>query len=423
MSSTNISNSITTAGGWLKEVTGEVQDVRPDGVKLTRQVKFNAAKKLGDAYVEPVWLSEEQGFTYDAGTSGAGFDLNDSEAALSAQLRLTSAEMVLTSRVGLTQFMRAADEGKQSFGNFYRRLLANMASSFKKRVEITSIYGGTSIGKASSVSASTTTATITMNTAHYAPGIWAGSKNCKLDAYNGSTKLNTTGEIKVTAHTPGSAPTIAIEGAAADITAINSAGSSTEFYFKGAYGNEMTGIYTIAGQTTATYANISATTYDLWKGNAIPVGSADLTWDKIQDGVESAVGRGLDESIALYVPLPAWSALNSDLNGLRMLDNSYRKEKNEFGQESIVYHTLCGTVRIEPSIYVKYGDSFALPEEGAYCERIGSSDITFEIPGQGGEYFMVVPGKHQVEYRASSDQALLCRAPSKCIQWSGIVST
>lgn len=423
MASTNTYNNASTASGWLKQITGEVNDVRPDGVKFTKQVKFSASKKMGEKYVEPVWLSEEQGFTYDAGTSGTGFDLNDSEAAISQQLQLSGAEIVLTSKVGLAQFSRAVDAGKQSFGNFYKRLLANMASSFKKRVEVVSIYGGTSIGKASSVSAATTTATITMNTTTYAPGIWAGAKNAKLDAYNGATKLNTGGDIKVTSHTPGSAPTIAISGAAADITAINSAGSSTEFYYKGAYGNEMTGIYTIAGQTSTTYANISPSTYDLWQGNAISVGTADLTWDRIQDGVESAVGRGLDESIVLYVPLPAWSALNSDLNGLRMLDSSYRKEKNEFGQESIVYHTLCGMVRVEPSIYIKYGDAFAVPEDADYLSRIGSTDITFEIPGQGGEYFMVVPGKNAVEFRAYTDQALLCRAPSKCIQWSGIVSS
>lgn len=415
-------NTLLTAQGWTKQITGEVQDVRVDGCKVTKQVKFAVGKKLGKEFVEPVWLSDEQGFTYDIGTAGNGFDLNDAEAAESQQIKLSGSEIVLTTRVGLKALRTAVADGKEAFGDMYKRLLANMALSFKKRVEIVTIYGGTSIGQASAVTPSTTTAVITLNTTKYAPGIWAGAKNAKLDAYNGASKLNVT-DIKLTKHTPGTAPSITISSDAATITAINGAGASTEFYFKGAKGNEATGLFTVAGQTTVSYANIDPSLYDLWQGNPVAVGSADLTWDKIQDGVESAVGRGLDEPIVMYVPLPAWSALNSDINGLRMLDSSYRKEKNDIGQESIVYHTLCGTVRIEPSIYVKYGDAFAIPEDGDYTERIGSTDIDFELPTKNGEYFMVVPGKNAVEYRAGTDQAPLERAPSKCIQWSGIIST
>ncbi len=415
-------NNLTTANGWLKEVTGEVNDVRPDGVKFTRQVKFMGNKKLGEAYVEPVWLSHEQGFTYDAGTTGTGFDLNNAEAALSDQLRLSGAEIVLTSRVGIKQFAAAVDGGKQSFGNFYKRLLANMAASFKRRVEITSIYGGRPIGTASAFSGSGTTRTVTIATAKWAPGIWSGGLNAYVDVYNATDKLNDLADVQVTQVIPASKQ-IVITGNATDLTAINAAGSSADFYFKGAYGNEMTGIVSIAANVSAVYADINASTYDLWQGNPVAVGSADLTWDKIQEGVEAAVGRGLDEAIRLYVSIPAWGNLNSDLNALRVIDSSYSVEENELGQKSISYYTICGKVTVEPSIYVMYGDAFFIPEDAAYTERIGSTDITWEIPGQGGEYFTVVQGKNAVEFRAYTDQAVLERAPNKTGYYSGIVSS
>ena len=417
----NVTNDLTTAQGWVKKIWGEVNDVRPSGIKLTDKIKFDQKKSLGQKYSEPVWLTHENGFTYSSGVNGTGFALNNSEAALAQELTLSGAEIALTSRVSLKQLSTAVSAGEKAFGNFYKRLLANMTASFKRRVEISTFYGGSSIATASAFSGSSTTRTVTISDATWAPGVFNGGLNSWVDCYNGSTLLNTLADVQVTTVTPASKQII-ITGNATDMTAIAAASTSCEFYYKGSYGAEQVGLKSIAGNTSTTYANISPSTYDLWQGNPITL-TSDLTWDAIQSGVEAAVGRGLEDNGTLYVPLKAWTNLNSDLNALRVIDSSYKKTENELGQEAIVYHTLSGAIRVEASIYVKGGDAFFIPDSNEYHARIGSTDMTMEIPGKGGEYFQVVPGYNSVEFRAYSDQALLIRAPSKCIGYSGIVSS
>src|SRR5690606_32899317 len=146
----------------------------------------------------------------------------------------------------------------------------------------------------------------------------------------------------------------------------------------GFYSNEMNGIDKIVTNSGDLY-NISAATYALWAGNSHSAGSAELTFAKIQRAASLAVGKGLDEKIALYCSPATYADLNTDLSAFRSADQSYNAKKGDNGYESIKFHSLCGEIEIVPSIYVKEGEAFMVPLKR--MKRIGSTDVTMRMPG------------------------------------------
>lgn len=418
----SVNNVLTTANGWFKDVFGASQDARPEGTPFLDKVKFNGKKKLGQQFSEPVWLTDEHGFTYDSG-AGTAFTLNSSEAAVSAEATLSGAEIVLRARTSYKFLAAAVNAGEASFGRTYARVLANMRKSFDKRLETTMMYGGTDIGAVSTVTVVTTTATITLTEASWMYGAWTGSINAPLDFHDvtGNTQLNTNALVRVTGVDVKNRK-LTVSGNAADLTTIATAATDGRIYWDGAQGAEGNGVRFVANLSSgSTYLGIAAATYeDLWTGNQVTV-SGNLTWDKIQDGLEEAAGKGCEGTLCLMVPLPAWSNLNSDISALRAIDSGYSKSKQSIGTESIEYHSVTGRVEVIPSRYVKNGEAIAFPKDGD-CKRVGSTDVTFELPDKGGEFFRHVEDAAAVELRAYSDQAYWTTDVKDHIIWTGFTN-
>lgn len=415
-----IDDHVTTADGWFKDVFGDVLDVRPDGVRLLERLPFPDSNKTGQQHSEVVWLTEESGFTYHTGTS-TGFALNASIVSESDEATLLGSEIVLRSQTSYKSFSNAVAGGPKAFGSFYKQKVKNMRKSHIKRMEISHMHGGRSLGTISSVSGSGTTRAWTMTVASWAPMIWAGSRNAALDCYlvSGPTQRNTNADVLVTSidFTP-TAPVINVSGNSTDLTACV---AGDELYWKGSYSNEPTGIIG-AVSNTGTYRGIDGTSYDLWTGNTVAVGSAALTWSKIQDGIEQAAGRGLDQDVCLFVSFPTWSDLNSDLSALRRIDSGYKTTKTSQGTRMLEYYSHTGTVEVVPSGYCKGGEAFFFPK--GEVSLVGSTTQTFEIPGSnGGRYFEGVSGTAAIEMQSYSDCAPKLDAPSMGCLFTGIVNS
>jgi hypothetical protein len=183
----------------------------------------------------------------------------------------------------------------------------------------------------------------------------------------------------------------------------------------------MNGIDKILTNTGSLY-NISATTYALWKGNSYSAGSAALTMSKIQAAVASGVAKGLDEKVTVFCSPGAYANLNSDLSALRKFDGSYRAGKGENGFESISYFGVNGEIEIVPSIYVKEGEAFCIPVK--QCMRIGSSDVTMQMPGQAADQLVLqLPSNAGYEMRLFTDQNVFLARPAWGIKVTGIVNS
>jgi hypothetical protein len=390
------------------------------GFTLLNRVKFDGSTTLGSEFVEQVWLTGEHGFTY-GGTGGTKRTLNSSEVAESQLATLQPNSIYFRSEVVIDLMSRARSKGEAAFEGYVTALLRNSKKAFDKRLEIAMRYGGSPIGTLTSATDAGTTSVLTITAGSWMPGAWLGSRNCAIDAYEGSTKLNQDGDLNVTIVNM-SAKTVTVVGDADDINAIvasGTSGSGVTLYFKGAYGLDGTGLRTIANLTTGDYLGISADTYkDVWNGTQVTwdVSTTTFNWTLLQTGLEQMASRGMEGDVYVDVPLNVWGQLNSSLAALRAIDSSYSVEKAEQGHgvDAISYHAVTGRALIRPSSYVKFGDVMVSPdpsEDSSMLRRIGSSNVTFETPGKGGEMFKFIDDTNTVEWRAFSDQALYLPAP------------
>jgi hypothetical protein len=284
-----------------------------------------------------------------------------------------------------------------------------MLRSVMKKLEIEMLYGQIGYGVVGSVSG----ADITIPTAEWAPGIWAGAENMPIEIRD-TTGATSRGE-SVVASVDMDARTVTLK------TAISGVVATDVIWHKGAYGNEFPGIHKILSIQSGTLFNIDTSTYNLFRGNIYSAGSAALSFTKLQSAAARAVEKGLDSDLYALVNPRAWANMMTDQAALRKYDASYKTDKMENGSKAIVFHSQNGTIEIEPSIYVKEGYAFCLSM--ADWVRIGSTDMTFKQPGQGEDYFRHLENAAAFELRLYSDQALFCSAPGKSVLINNIVNT
>jgi len=413
----NVPNTVSTLNGNFKEVYADkIKQLVPDNVMLLNMVDFLPSDKaLGNEYHQPVILGHEHGFSY-GGTDGSAFALNDAIAGVVKDAKIQGYEYVLRTQISYAAASRAA-ASKAAFERSTKLIVANMIRSFAKRLEISMFYGQTPLA---TVGAGTTTTSLAIPAADWAAGVWVGSEQAEVELFDGSSntlrgsaKINA---VDLTARTLGLA------------SAIAGAASGDTLYFKsakiqGSAGhNDLKGLQSII-QESATLFNISTSSYSLWKGNTYSAGSADLSFEKIQEAIAVAVEKGLDEDVTCIVNHKTWAKLLTDQAALRMYDSSYSREVAENGSQSIKFHSQNGSVEIRPCTYVKESLAFVLPTKTLM--RVGSTDITFKLPGQEYEdrFFRELESNAGFELRAYTDQALFCDTPGKLVLITNIVNS
>lgn len=400
-------NTVSSLNGLFKEVYGDkLENLIPEGTKFMKKVPFSERKReLGSLYHQPVVLGLEHGITY-AGPTEDAFSLDDAVNGVIRDAQVQGSQMMLRSRLGIAAASRAAGGEPKAFENATKFLVRNMMRSMARRLEVGMFYGGVGIGEVASIA----TNTITITTSEWAPGVWAGSEQMKIDIYD-ATSTTLRGSAQITS-VDMDARTITVDAAPGGVVATDL------IYFKGAQGKEFAGIHKIL-TNTGTLFNISAAQYTLWKGNELDLGgSAPLSFAAVQDAIAKAVEKGLDSDVCVMVNPRTWSDLLTEQTALRQYDSSYKVGVSEAGHQEIVFYGQNGKVEIVPSIHVKEGNAYVLCLEEML--RIGSTDITFRRPDQGDNFFRELENAAGYELRAYSDQALFCYAPGKNTLIKGI---
>lgn len=402
----------------------QIQNLIPDESLLTRAIKFQGRDYLlGNQYNQPVIVRAEQGFTYSRPNNGT-FSLNPA-SSMKTQNAIVDGFIILE-QSGISYEAVARSDNVNSFRNAVDLVMGDAMESFGRRLEIALLYGQSPTGLggvADSTNVSTTSTTFSFQTGQWSAGLWTPLEGAGLDVYNSSgVALNTAGAVTV-ASIDVVNKTITVTAAAGDITAIDAyfVGGATgflRFYAGGTNGaDEAVGIDKIM-LNTGTLFGIDAATYSLWKANTYAVGGK-LTLAKIQAGVAVAAARGLSEDADVYVNPSVWESLSTEQVAYRMLDSSYSAKKVENGFEALEFYSQNGKLSIKAHKYVKEGEAFLLPTKRAV--RIGSSDISFNIPGtDNGQIFIQNPTSAGFTFRVFSQQSLLVTRPAVCIKFTGI---
>ena len=399
--------------------TKGIQDAIPESRVLLKNVEFDKATLVGNAFHTPVILSDEAGFTYAANNAG-NYALNGPISLNIPDAQVRPAQITLVSQIAYDALSQSLGSGA-AFLSATKLITKRMIDSMSKRVELAALYGGIGLGKSaltgsSNVDATTQIVAFTQQT--WSDGIWAGTVNNEVQFFDAGALVSSGADsvFTISAVDP-SARTLTVTGTATGITALDTltvgGGVTTlDIFFNSAFGNEMTGIDRIL-TNTGTLFNISAATFDLWKSNVIDNAAGKLTFLALQNAVATAVGRGLDSEVDVLVNPKVWANLVTSQSGARRFDSSYKKNNVENGATKLTFYSQNGTMNITPSLYVKEGDCFILPFE--HIQRIGSMDIEFMPQVMGSdEFFQYVPGFNAYELRLWTNQQIFITLPARC---------
>lgn len=399
-------NTVDTLNGLFKEsYASKIQDLVPEGVRLLKEIPFNSAEKQpGNLYHAPITLGLEHGFTYGGG-DGAVFSLNAAIASPMRDAQVRGTEMVLVSAISVGAASRSVSS-KNAFEQATKRLVQTMLKSMHVRLEAQLLYGQVGIARVASVSSPN----ITICDAEWAPGIWAGAKNMKIEIRSQAGTLRGTATVnKVDMKTKSLELDVVPVGTSGNTDPENAA--ADVIWFQGAYNKEFAGLHKMI-TNTGTIFNVDASEYELYKGNIVEVGTdftaagaAFISFEKIEEAIAVAMEKGLmDQDVVALVHPKHWNKLMTDLAAKRQFDSSYSGKELEQGAKSLKFHGQNGIIEVQASLFCKQGFAYVYPKEE--LERIGSSDVTFEMPGMEGKFFRLMDAANGYELRAYCDQAL-----------------
>ncbi|HLD91110.1 MAG TPA: hypothetical protein VI911_08875 [Patescibacteria group bacterium] len=361
----------------------------------------------------------EHGVSYN-GDSGEIVTLKDAISGATKEATVKGCEMILKAQLSFAAISRSINDAA-AYGKATKHVVRNLLNSTYKKHEYQCFYGQSGLATISVVDDASAYFDITV--AEWAPGIWVGGEKMKLDIYNLTDSAMNTTIIKITkVDIRNKRLYVDMASAVGDnlatLKASKLAGDELVIYEHGAKGNEFMGIYKMLTTTTGNIFGVS-TDYSLWTGNVYPVGGA-LSFEKISDGIADAVAKGLEGKISLFVNPKTWSDLLNEQTAKRLFDESYDVKKYENGSQTIVFHSQNGLIEIISCTYVKEGIAFGLDLES--FERVGSSDITFNLPGKNEEMLIVLENQNGIEYRTYCDLAIFCNALGRNIVFTGIVN-
>jgi len=420
------SETETTLNGNFKKVymKGEgIINLIPKGIKFIKKVKFREADKLGEDFNFPVKVQHPQSVTYAAPADGA-FALADIVTGQTRNAQVDGSQMLIRDGMDYESAKKAAQGGEKAFVKSTRYMVESMVEQASKRLEIQAFYGGSGIGlgKISSItSVGSGTEDIVITTATWAPHIWSGMIGARLNVYNSSSSVAGVANSLYISAVDVASKELTVVG---DITELSAITAGYDIYFATAYAKDFAGVDKII-TNTGTLFGINAATYDLWTGSSYSCGSADLTLKKIERGAAVACGKGgLDDDATCWVSLTTWANSISDQAALRVYDSSYKKTYVN-GAEALEIYGVNGKITIMPTGYVKEGEAFMIPDNS--CFRIGATDLTFKLPGQGGKdderFFFPMAGYAGFELRAYSHQAIAMKKPAQALKFTGIVNS
>ncbi len=394
----------------FKQTYGDdIKNLIPEELYLYNEVKMLSKEKApGLNFNQPVILGHEHGITF-ASSDDDAFNLNSAVAGSIKNATVKGYPSVFRSQIGYNAAQRAAQGGKQAFEDATKFVIANMLRSYTKKLEIEMLYG--QMGYA--IVSSATLNVITLTTASFAAGIWAGAEGMPIEIRD-TAGTTIRGECKVTV-TDLTARTVTVDAIPAGVV------STDVIWHKGAYGNEFAGIHKILTGTTGTQFGIDLASYSLWRGNTYGAGSAALSLAKIEAALVKALHKGLMGKVTCLVNENTWKDLLSEQTALRMYDQSYSKTSLVNGGEALKFFGPNGEIMIKASPFVKEGFAYILKMED--WVKVGSTDVTFKNPVNKDEYFIHRQDAAAFELRAYCDWAIFTDTPGHNVVITGITNS
>ena len=415
---------LTALNGNFKErYASKIKDLVPMQNWLIKNIPNvdKRVKMLGNLYHQPVKLSSGQGYTYN--NDGTAFTFNTPRALKLDDAQVQGFELVRSDIISFNAISRSDNKDK-AFSKAVDLTIDDMVTGIASRLEATYLHGGIGLGIAdASTNIDTTHTTVTLTAASWAGGIWARNINAQVALFRtGTSTAAATTNVFVIEEVDSATYTLVLSGTAT--TGIAELDTTLDTYdcdifFYGARTKEGTGLMQIASNDGELFAiDAAASGNSLWLGNSYSANSGPLTFAKLQKAITLPVDKGLDQDVTVLVSTPSWADLVTDQAAARRYGD-IRSKKMENGAEVLEFLSSNGSMEIVPHPMVKRGEAVIVPLDS--LSRVGSTDITFNMPGTDENMFLRVAGKAGYEAVVYSDNTLFCDTPSQTCYISGIV--
>lgn len=406
--------------GNLKNRYGDLHKLVVKQFAFQRKAAFRTSKQVGNAFKETALLQNEHGVTY-AGPEDDAYQLRTPIAGKTQEVSVQGSQHILRAHVGINA-VRASATNEQAFASVFDLVTENSTDSLRKRIEIDMFYGQVGLGTVAGISSDT----ITITTAHFAAGIWAGAEGAVIELFDedGSGDLDPTDK-----HEGGSEnhtiTNVDIEARQITVDTIASdADVGDHIVFAGMVDTTwltQLGLHAIAGGPTTLFG-ITTANFSLWNPAQYSAGSGALTFEKVNKASVRAINRGFAGDMTLMVNPSTWADMLNDEAALRR-DSKRGSGQIDVGHDGITFHTAAGTVNILSSIYVREGSAYLIPSDGqASYKRIGVTDVTMSPLGKGESFIERVPDYAAYEMLFVDIQALYCSRPGYTVRIDNIVN-
>lgn len=358
--------TLSSLNGFHKDRRADkLEKLVPKDFHMLQDIPFKKGKKLGRTYLQPVFMTYPHGVTFSA--SDVIPSLNAAVAAETKEASVQSYQVIARERLSYDAADRAGSS-EEAYENETEFLMEALRLSHASKLEAIMLYGGHANGLGTISLVATNALTVTA--AEWAPGIWAGSENMRLDVYTATTYTKTTSVTSVDLDTH-----IVTVASGTGITA------GDIFFYEGAYGNTMTGVHQILSNSSTLFG-IDASTRNLWKAVTQTAASTTLKMLPFMQAAAKARIKGMRGEVTGYVSAFQFVDMVDEIEAARTDGNHQLKgAKYERGADGMKIFSPNGTVTLKISDFVKHGFAFGLLMDGSWS-RIGSSDLTFRHPGK-----------------------------------------
>lgn len=429
--------TLAALDGDLKVVYGKTLiAVLPDGAILQKSHPMETGgdyPAVGDFLSALVQLQYPQGLSFlGTGVEGTATneDLGDALAGQTKPAEVYPVGMVLIDNLSYFVLDRAAKQGQQAVLSAMSLTGTAMATQARNVLELQALHGRQGLGAAS---ANIATLTVTLDPATTSAGILSIMKGARMQFFQSNlttarTAHDNSNYLTVASVDVSNAAAPTITFTATGTTGVANIVTGDVMFWGGSRGisvasgavsvpyYEQVGLGLQLSATTGIQFAIDKGVYDGFKANQLPT-IGQFSPSSLMSAAALSLGRGgkLGEYEAIVSPRQ-WSVLSSALATNEVYDKQgeYSMSKKTGTDEITVYH---GGIRISviQHPFQKDGQFYLYPK--VELKRLGSTDLTFQLPGKASEeYFQGLPGKAVMQRQCRADwQMILLTPPSGTI--------
>lgn len=348
---------------------------------LTRDIPFEEGIKEGALFRQPVYVTRPHGITFAASDSAP--TLVAPIAAQTKELSFDAYQLIMRDRISYDAADRMASS-EAAYISATGDLPTWLRMAHLHYVELMLWYGQSSTGVGTVATGGVSSNTITITAAEWAPQIWVGSENMRLDVYQ-SDNATFQKTCQVVSYNLDFA-----SNAGGTVTVDSAIGVTDGYIFHpaGSKGNCYKGIDAILTETSSQFGQ-SPTTFNLLKGVSQDLVNTALKFKPLLYGLAKARAKGLSKKAKVYVSEFTFPDLVDEVEAARtdpQRGGELRGTEIKRGADSMTVLSPNGTFEVQVSSYCKKGYAYGLIQDGSWS-RYGTSDVTFKVPGSKGEEF------------------------------------